>query len=125
MSTMESRNLVRSRTFTILLPLQLSTDELIAYTVHRPEVHWIGRFFLQFLPKLQDMVVNGPGGRIIVISPDLVEQFVASNDALGILHHELQGLEFLRSEGDGLTFAEHFHLAEVNEDLVECEFLGR
>src|SRR5215470_12829566 len=59
MSTMESRNLVRSRTLTIPALLQRSTDELIAYTVYRPEVYGIGRFLLQFLAKLQDMVVDG------------------------------------------------------------------
>jgi hypothetical protein len=58
-----------------------------------------------------------------VISPDFVEQFIASDHSFGILHHEFQGFEFLGGQGNGLALADDFHFREVNENLTEREFL--
>src|SRR5579864_2119444 len=46
--TIERRNLVRNRALTIFIPAALAY-KLIAYTVHGPEMHWIGGVLLQLL----------------------------------------------------------------------------
>ena len=66
--------------------------------MHSPKMHGIRRIGLQLLAELQDMIVNRARGRIILIAPDFIQQFIARDDTLGILHKELQGLEFLRGE---------------------------
>ena len=122
--TMESKNLVRSRTLTMpLASRRILAHELIAYTVHGPEMYWVGGVFLQLLAQLQDVVVHRPGGRVVVISPDFVEQFIAGDDSLSILHHEFQRLKFLRRQGDGLAFTDDFHFGEVNGNIAERKLL--
>jgi hypothetical protein len=58
-------------------------------------MHWICGVFLQFLAQFEDVIIHGAGGWVIVVSPDLVEKFIARDYALGILDHEFQRLEFL------------------------------
>src|SRR6476646_6091350 len=96
----DSKNLVRNRTLTITAPCADSANELIAYTVYRPEMHWIGGVLLQLLAQFQDVVIHRASGRVIVISPDFVQQFVPSDDAFRVLHHEFQGLELLRGKSN-------------------------
>jgi hypothetical protein len=66
--------------------------------VYRAEVYRTGGVAFQFLAKLEDVVVDGAGRRIILVSPDFVQQFVAANHAVGVLHEKLQSLEFLRGQ---------------------------
>jgi len=40
-------------------PKGLSTNELIAHSVHRAEVYRTSRVALQFLAQFQDMVIHG------------------------------------------------------------------
>src|SRR5271170_1399222 len=135
MSTMESRKRVRRRVRgTRVLPdgaekvcatgsdegaKAISANELVTHSVHSAEVYRTGRVALQLLAKLQDMVVDGAGGRIILVSPDLVQQFVPADDAVGILHQKLQGLKFLSSQDYDLALALDFHFLEVDRDTVE------
>src|SRR5579859_4831645 len=46
--------------------------KFVARAMHSPEVERLCRVFFQLLPELQNMIVNGPGRRIALISPDLV-----------------------------------------------------
>ena len=64
--------------------------------MHGAEVNRTGRIAFQFLPQLQNVIIHGAGGWVILVSSDLVQQLVTTDDAVGILHHKLQGLEFLR-----------------------------
>src|SRR6478609_5523728 len=121
-SSMESRNLVRIRSFSMsalscrLWFLSQSRYKFVAHAVHGAEVYRIGRVLLQLLPQLQNVIVHGAGGGIILIAPDFIEQFVARDHALRIPHHEFQGFEFLGGEPDGLAVARHFHLGEIHGD---------
>src|SRR5215472_644777 len=51
------------------------THELISHSVHRTEVDRARGVFLQFLAEFQDMVIHGASGRIVLVSPNLVQQF--------------------------------------------------
>src|SRR5438128_3248519 len=128
MRTMDNRNLVRNRTVTMNVPCagwRSSAYELIAYTVHGAKMYRVGGIALQFLAQFEDVIVHGAGRRIVVVSPDLVQQFIASDDALGILHHEFQRLKFLSGKGNDFAFADYLHLAEVNIDVFERELFSR
>ena len=57
----------------------------------RSEVYRIGRIFLQLLSQLQNVIVHGARGRIILIAPDFIQQFVAGNYSLRIPHHGIYG----------------------------------
>src|SRR5450432_2619204 len=112
---MESKNLVCNRTLTMrLASRRILAYEFIAYTVHGPEMYRVGWVCFQFLAQLQDMVVHGPGGRVVVVSPDVIEQLIPGDDSLGVLYHEFQCLKFLRSQGDGLAAAQSLHFCKVN-----------
>src|SRR6476646_6902047 len=115
----DSKNLVRNRTLTITAPCADSANELIAYTVYRPEMHWIGGVRLQLLAQFQDVVIHRASGRVIVISPDFVQQFVTCDNTFWVLHHELQGFEFLCGKSDCPALAHNFHFAAI--DLNVCE----
>src|ERR1700683_361761 len=134
-STMESKKRVRRRVLGTSVPAEgsgrvcetgsnegakgISANELVTHSVYRAEVYRTGGGAFQFLAKLQDVIVDGAGRGIILVSPDFVEQFIAANHAVGVLHEELQGLEFLRGQNHHLAFAHYFHLFEVNGDAVE------
>src|SRR5271166_902010 len=83
-SSMAMRNLVlsRKRPITGLLPGLTSPDKLVACAVDCPEVHRVGRIFLQLLAQAKHVCVDGPSGGIVVITPDFVEQFGARDHAI-------------------------------------------
>lgn len=88
------------------------------------EMYGAGRVFLQFLAKFENVVINRAGGRIVLITPDFVEQFVSANDAIGILHQELEGLELLRGQNYDLTVALDFHFLEIGGNAIEADQLN-
>ncbi len=52
----------------------------------------VGGMVLQFSPKAKNVVVDGASARIVVVSPDLIEQFVARHHPLSVLDEKLQRL---------------------------------
>src|SRR3984957_7143935 len=98
-----------------------SANKLVSHTVHGAEVYRTGWVSLKFLPELENVVVDGAGGRIMLIAPHLIEQLVAGNDAIGILHQELKRFEFLSGENHGLAVALDFYFLEVRRDAVEID----
>src|SRR4029077_2416983 len=100
-----------------------STNELISHSVYRPEVYRARWVFLQFLAEFQNVIVDGSRGGIILVSPDFVQQFVAADNPLGILHQKLKCLEFLSRQYHRLPVALHFHLLKVGGDVVETNDL--
>src|SRR5271165_6006747 len=83
-SSVAMRNLVLSRKRPIpgLLPGIPSPDKLVACAVYCPEVHRIGRIFLQFLAQAQHVCINGASGGIVVVTPHLVQQLGTRNHAV-------------------------------------------
>src|SRR5579862_628029 len=79
-----------------------SADELVSHAMYGAEMHRARRVPLQFLPEFQNVVVHGTGRRIVLISPDFVQEFVAADDPIGILHQKLERLEFLAVKTTGV-----------------------
>src|SRR5450755_1895429 len=100
-----------------------SADELVSHAMYGAEMHRARGIPLQFLPEFQDVVVHGTGRRIVLISPDLVEEFVAADDPIGILHQKLERLKFLSSQDDGNAIPDDFHFLEVGRDAVKTNDL--
>jgi hypothetical protein len=73
--------------------------------MHGSKMDWARGVALQFLPQLQNMVVHGAGAGIILVSPDLVEQFIARNGPSRILNEVFQGFKFQGSEHNRLSLA--------------------
>ena len=66
------------------------------------EMYGTGWIFLQFLAKFENVVIDRASGGIVLITPDFVKQFVTADDAVGILHEELESLEFLGGQNYNL-----------------------
>ncbi len=69
------------------------------------------------------MVVDGARRRIVLVAPDFIQQFVAADDPVGVLHQELERLEFLRGQDYDLPIALDFHFLEIGGDAVETDDL--
>ena len=93
--------------------------ELIAHSVYRAEVYGTGWVFFQFLAKLQDVIVNRTGGRVVLIAPYFVQQLVPAENPVGILHQELECLEFLSGQKHGLAIARDFHFLKIRRNTVK------
>src|SRR5579862_1724854 len=100
-----------------------SADKLISHAVYGAEMYGAGRIFLQFLAKLENVVVDRASGGIVLVAPNFVEQFVAANDPIRILHEELEGLEFLGGQNYDLAIAFDFHFLEVGGNAIEADEL--
>src|SRR5215469_7604180 len=96
-----------------------SGNELVACSVHSPEVNWLSRIFLQFLSQLQNMIVYSAGGRIVLISPNLIQKFFARDHPLGVLHKKLKYFKLLGSHGNSLSAAHYLHLGEIHRNIAK------
>src|ERR1700757_1311097 len=67
--------------------LRISWCKLVANSVYRQKVPRLRWVVLQLLAQFQDMVVNGPSTRIILIAPNLIKKFISRNDPVGMLRH--------------------------------------
>jgi len=85
----------------------------------------IGRIRFEFLTELEDLVIHGPGCRIRIIPPYLIEKSVACKDALSFFREELQELELVGGEDDGLAAAMDGHLLEVDFAIGEAVNRGQ
>src|SRR5271165_1319971 len=94
-SSMAMRNLVLSRKRPIagLLIGLTSPDKLVACAVDCPEMHRIGRIFLQLLAQAKHVCIDGASGGVVVIAPHLVEQFSARDHAILVVQEKAQHLE--------------------------------
>src|ERR1051326_4789797 len=103
---------------------QKSANKFITHTMYCSEVYRAGRVFLQFLAEFEDMVVDGAGGRVVLVAPHFVQQLVTADDAICILHQKLECLELLRRQNDWLAVALDFHFLEIHGDVIKAHDLG-
>ena len=82
--------------------------KLVTYAVDSAEVRRVPGVSLQLLPKLQNVVVHRARRRIVLITPDFIQQLIARDHPLGILQKKFQRLEFLR--GHSHRFRRHGRL---------------
>ena len=87
--------------------------------MYRPEVYGLCGIALQLLAKSKNMIVHGAGGGMILVSPHFLQQFIATNHAIWVLHQKLQGLELLCSQHHNLAVAQHFHLLQIERNVIE------
>src|SRR5580704_10744677 len=80
----------------------------------------ISRIRLQLLAQLQNLVIDGSSCRIEVVSPNLVQQDVTREHALGIIGKELQELELMRGEHNRPAAAQNGHLLKVNFAIAKA-----
>src|SRR5579871_5313048 len=97
-----------------------SANKLISHPVYCAEVYRARGIFLQLLAEFENVIVHGPSRRIILISPNFVQQLVAADHPVGVLHQKLKGLELLGGQNDGLAVALDFHFLEVRLDAVKA-----
>ena len=87
------------------------------------EVYGARRISLQFLAEFKNVVIDSARRRIVLIAPDFVEQLIAADDAVGILHQKLKRFEFLCRQNNRLPVALDFHPFEVGRDAIEADYL--
>src|SRR5437588_9971204 len=75
-----------------------SADEFVSHAMYCAEMYGARRVLLQFLAEFENVIVDGPRRRIVLVAPDFVQQFVAADDPVGVLYEELEGLELLRGQ---------------------------
>src|SRR5436309_182815 len=127
-SSIAIRNRVRSRKRGTKTPAELpamefcmgskpahkqSADELISHSMHCAEVYGTGGILLQLLPKLQDVIIHCSGGRIILVTPDFIQQFVPADDPVCVLDEKLESLKFLSGEHHDFAVALDLHFPEI------------
>src|ERR1700746_1957609 len=97
----------------------MSTDEFVSHAMNRAKVHGAGRILFQLLSELENVIVHGTSGRVVLIAPHFIEQFVTADNPVRILHQELEGFEFLSCQDDDAAIALDFHLLEVDRYIIE------
>ena len=71
------------------------------------------------------MVVHGPGRRVLVIAPDLVEEFVPPHDLAGPGRQQPQDPEFLPRHLDRFPGLAGLEALEIDGDVVEMKLRGQ
>src|SRR5215831_1222860 len=90
--------------------------ELIPHSMHsQKELRLIGDG-LQFLAQANDVCIHGASGRVVCISPDLVEQMIAAQGFAAMAEEVFQQLELERREIHRFSSAQHLVVAEVDLD---------
>src|SRR5262249_30217229 len=84
---------------------------------------WARWVFLQLLAEFQNVIIDSSGRGIVLVSPYLIQEFVAANDTLWILYQKLKCLEFLGRQDYRLAVTFHFHLLEIGGDIGKADNL--
>ena len=95
--------------------------ELVSGAMHGEEMTGIGWVKLQFLPKFEDLIVDAARGGVVVVTPDISEQFFAGNDSLCVLEEEAKKLEFVSGQSNILIVLADQHFGEVNLAFAETD----
>src|SRR5262245_46568773 len=107
---------------------QKSANELVTDAVHGEEITGILGHGLELLPDTDDMGVDGAGGRVVFIAPDLIEQAVAAQRLAGMAKKIFEKVELFSREFDRFAAAADLVAAQVHFDVAESVavlFLGK
>jgi hypothetical protein len=74
---------------------------------------------LELLPQLANVVINRSSGRIVVISPDLVQELSSRQHSFRGLYEKPEKLEFLGGERNGFFGSADLHRQEIDAHLTE------
>jgi hypothetical protein len=92
--------------------------------MHGAEVDGSGRIGFKLLAQLHDVVVDGPCGRVRGVVPDVGEEFLTGDDAVGVFDEVLEQLNLVCGESDGDSVLGDNHPGEVGRDVSEGDLLG-
>ncbi len=93
--------------------------ELVAHSVNRSKVRGIRRVVLEFLAKLEYLVIYRAGRRIEVVPPHIIQQFFPGKYPFRVFKEEAQQLEFVRGHGNQLAGAAYLHPCEIDGNVAE------
>src|SRR5215471_14580662 len=99
-------------------------DEAVAQPVNGQDVLGMGGVGLDLLAQRCDVDVNGSSRWHRIVAPDLVEQLVARQQRVPMLHEIPQKLVLEGREGQRLAGPEHSRAAKVYSDIAESESLS-
>src|SRR3984957_4134698 len=89
-----------------------SWDKFISCAIDGQQMLGVCRIWLQLLAQLQNLIIYRTRRRIEIVSPNLVEQDIACEDALGIYREEFQELEFVSGKNNRIAGTPHGHSFE-------------
>ena len=95
--------------------------------MHRENMAGGDRIRLQFLPEPGDMDINGAGRGILVISPDLIHEFVSGYDFSLVLCEQLHHRILPWSQFKHLSTFFGLEIREIKNTVAEAQLvrLGR
>src|SRR5215813_10064838 len=99
--------------------------EFIANAMHGLDVHRVRRIRFELGAQTGDMVVHRTSDRIGIESPDLVQQFVASNNSVFARREESQEIELSSRHLDRFSAPERHVFSEIDFDVPEFERLRK
>src|SRR5215216_2065338 len=103
----------------------ISSDKLIATAVNgKNKTRFFGIRF-ELLSQMNDVRIDGARGRIILVSPNCIQQSIAAECLYGMRNEVGQQGKLLRREIDDVSFASHFVAANVHFDVAEFVNLRR
>jgi hypothetical protein len=77
------------------------------------------------LPKLHDVIVDGPGGGVSVfIAADSIDQLRPSDEAVPIQKKKLEGFELMRSESHRSAVSDYFDCLKVHRNAINLHPTG-
>src|SRR4249919_1282478 len=91
--------------------------------MHGHQEAWRSGIGFEFLAKAKDVVINGASGRIVLITPNLVQKLFARNDSTSGGSEIFQQLEFLCRKRDESSGMRGFHAGEINASLAKNQDL--
>ena len=91
--------------------------------MHGHQEAWGSGIGFEFLAKSQDVVIDGASGRIVLITPNLIEKLFARNDSASGRSKIFQQLEFLCRKRDESSGVGGFHTGEIDAGFAKNQHL--
>src|SRR5262252_4881568 len=106
-------------------PAKSLRHKLVTQSVNRQKVDGFRRIIFQLLAKAHDPVVHGSCCRILMESPDVIQQLFSRDCDLRMHQEIMQSLELLHGGPERLSAAVQFQLAKVHHHVSEEKYLRR
>src|SRR4029077_9301318 len=96
--------------------------------MYSQEIARLIRTRLEFLPNAHDVRIHGASGRIVLVSPDLVQQTITAQRLPGMTEKMLEKVKFFSGQFHRIAAAKNLIAPEVDLDIAESvpvHFLGK
>src|ERR1700724_2978820 len=94
--------------------------ETVAFAAHGLNEFWILRI-IEFLTKPGDVHIDGPRRNFAVVLPDFVQNFLAWNHAVAMIHEIAEQLKILASQRERFAGLAHFGAFKINLDIAKVK----